>query len=139
VGVVVAVAVAGEDFVVVGVVAAALEVFAGVVVAVELVVLELLLPHPAISTPQSSVAASFENRPAVTFSPFDLLSARSSSLDRQRRARSARLSVGTDAGAQIGGPEPPRATRSSASHGVPKRTRSNAPGPAFSASEVFAR
>ncbi len=65
----VAVAVAGEDFVVVGVVAAALEVFAGVVVAVELVVLELLLPHPAISTPQSSVAASFENRPAVTFPP----------------------------------------------------------------------
>jgi hypothetical protein len=60
-----------EDFdAVVGVVAAALEVFAGVVVAVELVVLELLLPHPTISAPQSSVTASFENRPAVTFSPF---------------------------------------------------------------------
>jgi hypothetical protein len=59
-----------EDFAVVGVVAAALELFAGVVVGVELVVLELLLPQPAISAPQSSVTASFENRPAVTFSPF---------------------------------------------------------------------
>jgi hypothetical protein len=80
------VAVEAADFVVVGVVAAALEVLAGVVVVVELVVLELLLPHPAISAPQSSVTASFENRPAVTFSPFDLLSAQSSLLDGDRYA-----------------------------------------------------
>ena len=85
----VGVVLAGEvdDFgAVAGVVAAALEVFAGVVVVVELVVLELLLPHPAISAPQSSVTASFENRPAVTFSPFDLLSAQSSLLDGDRYA-----------------------------------------------------
>jgi hypothetical protein len=55
---------------VVGVVAAAVEVFAGVVVAVELVVPELLLlPHPAMNAPQSSTATSDENRPTDIASP----------------------------------------------------------------------
>lgn len=93
----------GDFDAVVGVVAAALELVADVVVDVELVVLELLLPQPAISAPQSNVTASFENRPAVTFSPFDLLSARSASRWRSVGAVGARLAVRTDARAQMGG------------------------------------
>jgi hypothetical protein len=69
-----------DDFgAVVGAGAAALDVFAGVVVAIEVVV--LVLPHPAISAAQSNVTASFENRPAVTFPP---LIYRAPDRDRQR-------------------------------------------------------
>lgn len=69
-GVEVVVAVEVDDFGVVGgVVAAALEIFAVVVAAVELVVPELLLPHPAMSAPQSSTATSDDNRPADIASP----------------------------------------------------------------------
>jgi hypothetical protein len=76
-----------DDFDVVGVLAAVLEVFAGVVVAAEfvvLVVLEPLLPHPAISAPQSSTTESFEDRPTITCSPFDLWSTGPSPLDDDR-------------------------------------------------------
>jgi hypothetical protein len=72
-GVEVVLAVEVDDFGVVvgvvGVVAAAVEVFAAAGAAVELVVLELLLPHPATSAPQSSTATSDENRPTDIASP----------------------------------------------------------------------
>lgn len=80
------------------VVAAALEVFAGVVVAVELVVPEpLLLPHPAISAPQSSAAASDENRPTDIASPLWLWSAWPGLVVAGRWRLGTRLSGGTDA------------------------------------------
>jgi hypothetical protein len=83
----------------VDVVLAAVEVVAGVLVVVELLVVELLLPHPATSTPQSSASASDVDRaPIISVLPWiDRTLARGRRASR-RTSWGARLSAVADAG-----------------------------------------